>query len=258
MVFLFIGLGLFLLVSTIRYLRFRQVCSIFKHHSIIVTGERGSGKDLLFSNVVSYRNEPYCSNMRYNDTTLCYPFEPVYLKLGGNTFKNFSSGNIIPYSYPLPDKVDYYISDAGVYFPSQECNTLNKLYPETPLFQALLRHLGNANFHCNVQNINRLWDKIREQSDYYIRCIRCKVSKRGIVSQEFILYDKYQSCVDRVKPFKAPVKLFGKGKLDISLERQRFNQSYGMVRKFKIKYKNKGKYDSRRFKAMLENGGDLT
>lgn len=251
---------IFLLVKVFRFFRFRQVLKLFCVGSCIVFGVRGSGKDLLMSNVVAYRNKPYCSNIDYlsgkDNAPVRYPFEPVYLKLGGNTFNNFSHGNIIPYSYPLPDRCDYYISDGGVYFPSQENGTLNKYFPEIPLTQALLRHLGDCNFHVNVQNVNRLWDKIREQADIYIRCISCRVSKRGIVTQKLVIYDRYQSAVDKIEPLRLRKPLLGKQvKNDNVITKEKFKAQYGLVKSMKISYRLKASYDSRRFKTILENGG---
>lgn len=256
----FIILVISLLVKTIRYLRFRQVVGLFKNGSCIVFGVRGGGKDLLMSNVVAYRNMPYCSNIDYlsgkDNAPVRYPFEPVYLKLGGNTFNNFSHGAILPYSYPLPDRCDYYISDGGVYFPSQENGNLNKNFPEVPLFQALLRHLGDCNFHINVQNVNRLWDKIREQADIYILCKSCRVSKKGVVTQKIIVYDRYQSAVDKIEPLKLRRPLLGRQvKNDNTITKETFKAQYGLVKSIKLRYKIKSSYDSRRFKTILENGG---
>lgn len=67
------------------------------------------------------------------------------------------------YEYPYPDGTDIYIADAGIYFPSQFCNELNRDYKYFPTFMALTRHLGEANVHFNVQNLNRVWDKIRSK-----------------------------------------------------------------------------------------------
>jgi hypothetical protein len=261
MTYLFILIPLFLLflVRLFRYLRWRQVIGLFKDGSCIVCGMRGSGKDMLFSNVCAYRNKSYCSNMDYTsmnkNAPVRYPFNPVYMKLGGNTFVNFADDKLIPYDYPLPDGCDYYISDAGVYFPCQENTELNKRYPEVPLFQALLRHLGNANFHCNIQNINRLWDKIREQADVYIRCVSCKVDKRGIVTQKLVIYDRYQSCVDRLEPLKLRKPLLGKQvKNDNTITKEKFRAQYGNIRSVTVRYKNRSSYDSRRFKTMLLDG----
>lgn len=259
---LLILFGIFLLVKVFRYLRFRQVIRLYEGGSVITFGVRGSGKDLLMSNVCAYRNKPYCSNMDYlsgnKNAPVRYPFDAVYLKLGGNTFANFMSGNIIPYNYPLPDKCDYYISDGGVYFPCQENGMLNKNYPQIPLTQALLRHIGDCNFHINVQSLNRIWDKIREQADIYILCRSCRVSKRGIVTQKITVYDRYQSALDKVEPLRLRRPILGKQvKNDNSIAKAEFKAKYGLVKKMKVSYKIKSSYDSRRFKTILETGGKV-
>lgn len=256
---LFCVIGIIVLFYVLRWLSWYKVIGLFKKFSIITFGPRGSGKDLLNSNVVAYRKKPYCSNLNYCEgikkEPLRYPFNPVYIRLGGNKFSNFAGNNIIPYDYPLPDKCDFYISDAGVYFPAHEDSSLNKQYPEIPMFQALVRHLGDSNFHCNIQNPERLWKKIREQAELYVRCIDCKVSKRGIVTQKIMVYDRYQSAVDNVEPLAVSMPLLGKGvKTDIRLTRAKFKAQYGNIWTYKIKYKNKARYDSRRFKRILEQG----
>lgn len=257
--FVFCVLFLIVVFFLVRFLAWRRVLKMFADRSCIVFGARGSGKDLLMSNVVAYRKLPYCSNMNYCEgkpkAPFCYPFEPVYLKLGGNKFTNFANKQLIPYSYPLPDKVDFYISDAGVYYPSQEDSELNKLYPEVPMFQALVRHLGDSNFHCNIQNPERLWKKIREQAELYIRCVDCKVSKKGRVTQKIVVYDRYQSAVDCVEPLRVSRPLLGKQvKTDIDLTKAKYKAQYGNIQKYTLVYKNKSSYDSRRFKTMLAEG----
>ena len=142
--------------------------------------------------------------------------------------------------------IDYFISDAGIYFPSQEFSRLNKIYPSLPVFQALSRHLGDCNFHANVQNLNRLWDKIREQADCYLLCTRCSVFFHKFVSQTIYYYDRYQSCVDRVKPMKKRWGRMGK------IEYDKFVANYGTIKKLKIWGILRYKFDSRRFKAILE------
>lgn len=253
--------GIFLLFLTFRIMNFSKVVAIMKKHSVVTFGERGSGKDVLFSNVVVARKKPYCSNLNYCEFSnkerkpFHYPFEPIYIKLGGNKFKNFADNNIIPYSYPLPDGVDYYISDAGVYFPSTEDSDLNKDYPEVPMFQALLRQIGDAEFHCNLQNIERLWKKIREQSTRYILCLDCEVSKRGWVKQKIRIYDRYESAVNKVEPLDLPMPMLGKQvKIDVKTAKANYRAKYGRIYELKLFYKNKSSFDSRRFKRMLEQG----
>lgn len=247
----------------------------FKQGNVCVTGLRGAGKDMLFANVVARDKRPYISNVDYKVKKAVYiPLDFSRLN-PKNNYQQFISGEIVPYDYPYPENVDIYVSDAGIYFPSQFCNELNKLYREMPVFQALSRQLGDCNFHVNVQNLNRCWDKIREQSDIYIACQKCLVLGntflgklpiigrlvKNIVIQTFIVYDKYQSCLDRVKPYqhiKIPFSLNSEARAqykskDLEMHRK-FKQDYGTVIKKIAIYKNKSQYDTRLFKSLLAGG----
>lgn len=125
------------------------------------------------------------------------------------------------------------------------------------VFQALSRQLGACNFHINVQNLNRCWDKIREQSDTYILCRHCWVFFGGrLVFQLGTIYDRADSAQSRQKPLKLP---WGTS-MDKSYRLQRdvavanFEASHGMVKNFFLIYRNKSKYNTRIFKEILENG----
>ena len=175
-----------------------------------------------------------------------------------NTYKNIVEEKIIPYEYPYPENCDIYLSDAGVYFPSQYTGQLDKQYSEFPLFQALSRHLGDCNFHFNTQNLGRVWNKIREQSDIYIRCIWCKVIGK-LVFQKVMIYDKYEACESRVKPYKhiqAPIMASPEARAqyiarDEILKRE-FEERNGKIKAKILIYQNKSKYDTRYFKKLLK------
>ena len=224
----------------------KLIVTTFRDGNVIVTGLRGRGKDLLFSWVINKRCIEYCSNVDYSKGNRYVPFEGKYLSLGGNTFSNFVSGLIIPYEYPLADGIDFYISDAGVYFPAQENARLNMWYPSYSLFQALSRHIGDCNFHCNVQNLNRLWDKIREQSDHYVTMVKTRWFFKCIYVMKGYVYDNYDACVKRVKPMKRRWGRLGK------IEFDKFTAAYGTIKKFRITAVGKPSYDSRRFKQILK------
>lgn len=244
--FILIVIGLILLVLIIKEMRSRKlVLGCFRDGNVITTGLRGRGKDLLFDWVINQRCVEYCSNVDYSKGNRYVEFKGEYLSLGGNVFENFINGDIIPYEYPLPDGIDYYISDAGVYFPAQEVGKLNKKYPSYALFQALSRHLGDCNFHCNVQNLNRLWDKIREQSDCYILMRKTKWYGKRLHVMSGYVYDNLESCIKRIKPMKRRWGRLGK------IEYDKFCAAYGEIRKFKIHSLRKPTYDSRRFKKIL-------
>lgn len=240
-------LGIFMLIILLREMSSRKlVLSAFLDGNVIVNGMRGRGKDLLFDWVINKRCIDYCSNVDYSKGRGYVEFKGEYLSLGGNTFDNFIDDSIISYEYPLEDKVDFYISDAGIYFPAQEHKQLEKKYPSYALFQGLSRHLGDCNFHCNVQNLNRLWDKIREQSDTYILMVRSRFWFGGLFhTMKGYVYDNYDACVKRVKPMKRRWGRLGK------IEHDKFCAAYGNIRKFKITTFHRPTYDSRRFKEIL-------
>jgi len=257
--FLWILFGIFALIWLLKQISSRNlILNCFRRGNVIVNGLRGMGKDVMFSWVVNKRQIEYCSNVDYSKGNRYVKFDPEYLSLGGNTFENFMDGAIIPYKYPLSDGCDFYISDAGVYFPSQEFSKLNKKYPSVALFQALSRHVGDCNFHCNVQNLNRLWDKIREQSDCYVmmkgtkflinRKKHPKLSKylNFCYTMKGYVYERYDSAVARVKPMKRRWGRLGK------IEYDKFLASYGEIRKFKITAFGRPSYNDRIFKEMLE------
>lgn len=127
---------------------------MFRDGNVCVTGLRGRGKDMLIANVVMRRKKPYVSNVDYGGKW--YPFKPEDIDCGKNTYKEFISGDVNKYVYPYPDGTDIYVSDAGIYFPSQYCGELNKQYPYMATFQQISRHVGKCNFHSNTQNLNRL------------------------------------------------------------------------------------------------------
>lgn len=236
----------------------------FAEGNVCVTGLRGSGKDMLFANVIAIAKQPYISNMDYKvKRCLHIPLNLVNLDVKNN-YNNLISGDIVPYDYPYPENVNIYVSDCGVYFPAQDFTELNRKYPAVVNFQALSRHLGNCNFHINAQNLNRVWDKIREQSDIYIRCLSCKVLKlplirRDLVIQQIITYDNYDACVKRVKPFKnMRVPLMNKaGQRELILnENERYKRDFeernGTVKKHLLIYFNRSNYDTRYFKKLLK------
>ena len=231
----------------------KKITELFENGNVCVTGLRGKGKDMLMANVVVRRDIPYVANIDYTDEYI--PFELAHFDCGKNDYRNFINGDIKPYVFPYEDGTDLYISDVGVYFPSQYCNELNRDYKYFPTFMALSRQIGECNVHINVQNLNRAWDKIREQSDIYIRCTFCKVIF-GYVIQTVVVYDLYDSCVQRVKPFRitAPLLASREMRLQVDMERERYEQKFGKVQSKLLIYKNKSTYNTREFKNKLENG----
>lgn len=229
----------------------KKIIKLFRAGNVCVFGLRGRGKDLLMSNVVIRRNLPYVCNTNYGGD-----HKPLVMKefdCGGNTYDNFILDNVKPYTYPYDDGVDIYISDGGVYFPSQYCSELNRKYGYFSTFMALSRHLGECNVHFNVQNLNRMWDKIREQSDIYICCNWSKMLFGKYVVQKITVYEKYESAVGRVPPYRAPkIRLNEDRRLQVQMAKQNYRIAHGEIKSRVIFYKNKSTYDTRVFKKMLE------
>ena len=234
-------------------MRFKKVIKLFESGNCSVYGLRGRGKDLLMSNVVVRRNLPYISNMDYGGNY--YPFDYNLLSCGNNSYINFITGKVNRYEFPYPDGTDVYLSDAGIYFPSQFCNELNKRFPYMSVFQAISRHLGDCNFHTNCQALSRVYDKIREQSDIYICCDWCLYLK-GIVLQKITVYDRYDSAVQKVRPFRAPLPLFANKemKLNRQMLKSQFQATHGEISSHFLIYRNKSKYNTRQFRELLKEG----
>ena len=123
-----------------------------------------------------------------------------------------------------------------------------------PIYLALSRQISRNNVHLNVQNLMRAWDKLREQCDTYITCNWC-LYLFGLVFQVVTVYDKYQSCVDRVKPCKVRVPLFNaQAKMQARTYRDNFSNVHGDVRRYLLVYRNKSKYDTHHFNKLLNEG----
>lgn len=234
-------------------MRFKKLIRLFEDSNVSVCGLRGRGKDLLFANVICRRNIDYVSNIDYGGKFHNFNYDE--LDCGQNQYTNFISGDVKYYQYPFPDGTDVYLSDAGIYFPSQFCSDLNRKFPYMSVFQAISRHVGDCNFHFNAQNLNRVWDKIREQSDIYILCRRCFYFK-GFVLQFITIYDKYDSAVARMKPLRLPMPLLSNKETRMMRKIQiaQFEASHGSIENRILIYKNKSNYNTRQFNQILKEG----
>lgn len=234
---------------------FSNVIKLFKKGNVCVTGLRGTGKDLLMGNVIVRRKKEYVSNLEYDNKGLWFSLDYSLIDLGKNSFKDLLEGNVKYYKYTYPQGSDIYISDVGCYFPSQYCNELNRDYKYLPLYMALSRQVSHNNVHINVQNLNRAWDKIREQSDTYIRCRKC-IYIFGFVIQFITIYDKYQSCVDRVSPCRIHEPLFADKEVrtNVQMYRDKFFNQYGSVKNKILIYFNRSKHDTYYFEKLFERG----
>lgn len=241
---MFIGLGI------------AGVVDLYKRHSVACTGMKGAGKDMLTANVVARRNLPYASNVSYGYKHIPLDFTDMCI---GSKWFNLLHDNVAKYECPFPEYCDIYISDAGIYLPSQYCNELNKVLPDVPTFVAVQRHLNNGKTHYNTQNLNRVWDKIREMCDVYIYSEWCKVLFGKLVIQSIIVYDKAESCQSRVKPCRVTRRgLIPDKEVDahIDIYRDQFYNQHGTVERRFLVYINKSKYDTRHFKKVFGGSTD--
>lgn len=226
----------------------------FEQGSVCVTGMRGRGKDMLMANI-AVRSEAHISNICYGEGYIPLDYSKLDI---GNKPDDLVSGNIKPYEYPYPEGVNIFISDIGVYFPSQYFDYLNKKYPTLPMFLSLSRQIAGAEIFVNCQNLGRIWDKFREQSDCYIMCNRCKVIG-NLVIQTVTIYDKYESALNRADPFWYPQPRFMASREERRLWRNnramayaRFREEHGDVKRVTLVYLNKSTYDTRYFKTLLK------
>ena len=218
----------------------------FDNGNVIVFGHKGKGKDLLFQKVINKRkNKNYFSNIdygkKYNNLDMCM------LDLAPNTFENMIENNIVKIIDPLGcENTDIYISDGGIYFPSQYDTLLNKKYRSFGLAYALSRHLWNNNIHVNTQALSRVWKLLREQADTYIKC-RYTLKLPFILITFYTIYDKYSSADNDIRPIKARFRnKISKAETDI------YNGTNGLIKNgFIVQLKRSVKYDTRIFKNII-------
>lgn len=225
----------------------------FDYGSVCVYGMRGRGKDMLMSNI-AVRNKNHISNMCYGDGYIPLDFSKLDI---GNRSVDLVDGKPKPYVYPYPENVDIFISDIGIYFPSQYYDYLNKKYPTLPMFLALSRQLGLCNVHLNTQHLGRPWDKFREQSDIYIHCNKVKVIGKLVV-QTITAYENYETALAKADPFWYPPCRLASSRDERRLWRNnramaqaKYLETHGSVKRYTLIYINKSNYDTRYFKSLL-------
>lgn len=223
------------------------VVSAFKRNNVIVFGHKGTGKDLIFNKVINERKKKCYGNIPYNEKFSEY--KPIsYLNVSPNTYTNFLEDKITVIDKQIDEDVDYYLSDGGVYLPSQYEKDLCRKYPSLPIFYALSRQLGHMNIHCNTQALNRLWDKLREQADYYIKCRRTFNLGFFLVTKA-IAYEEYETAKQGVLPYKRPL-IFASA--ETRANEDQFKSTYGEVRYVYIAQLKKNiHYDTRHFHKIL-------
>lgn len=228
----------------------RKIIKLFDKGCVMVVGERGSGKDVLFGNVIARRKEPYVSNLDYGGDR--EELNLSKLDMGCNSYVNFLEDNFNQVIYPYTKGADVYVSDANAYLPAQYCNELNKRYPYLPTYFQLSRQISRNSIHCNAQAYGRVWDKFREQAFRYVSCERC-VFLGPLVWMQVIVYDKAESCAARVKPcrIKYPLICGGQRRTQIDLYLDNFYNQHGEVKLYNLFFINKSKHDTYAFEKKM-------
>lgn len=221
----------------------KALVECFENGNTIVFGLKGCGKDLCFNKVINARNKPCYANIPYNKE-LCVEKPLNDFSVEPNTFENILNDNVKLIKKINKESQDMYISDGGIFLPSQYSNTLIKKYPSLPIYYALNRHLTNSNIHINSQYLGRIWDKLREHSAYYIKAVHTS-NIFGFLITEFIVYDRYDSAMAQLEPYVAT------GLIKHSESRaneEDFAAKHGSIKRYYIiQHKSKVYYDSRYF-----------
>ena len=205
----------------------------FSRCNVIVFGKKGSGKDLLFAHVIALRKDRHYANIPYNGLTDVIRLEDV--SLTPNTFEDCINGTIKRQAPRFEDGKDIYISDGGIYLASQYDPQLNKLYPSMPIFYALSRHLYNNNIHVNAQNLGRIWLKLRDQAECYIR-VTGTVDKGDYLLVSVVTYDNYRAASLGLLPSQNEQFVATNGEI--------------VARRFRV-YKAELEYDTRYFRDVF-------
>lgn len=197
-----IALAIFLLVVLYKHFTTKsRIKKAFIEGNVMVSGRKGFGKDVLFSTMINSRKEPYFANINYGGNYTHITFKE--LLLGDNTYNNFIYGNVKPCEKNTHlETHDIYISDGGIYLPSQADSVLHKAYPSLPITYALSRHLFNNGLHVNTQRLDRVWKALREQADYFVlmrkRCLKLPFLIVLFTTE----YTKYDSALQELAPMK--------------------------------------------------------
>lgn len=242
---MFIIIILFIILSIIiiiNYLKKRELINYFNSNNVIVFGKKGTGKDLLF-NMITNHKKFYYTNIPYTNKNYEL-FNISDLKLGLNDYESLLNNNVIRTYWNFKENCDFFISDGGVFLPSQYDAVLHKKYKGLSLIYALSRHIGNHNIHTNVQNLERLWKPLREQADIYIKTLG--ITKLPfLIKLNYRIYDKYSSAVADIRTIKSGIF---KDSDNIKIQ----NANVGLVKeKSVLMLKSKIKYDTRYFKKVF-------
>lgn len=222
----------------------RKVIREFRRCNVIVDGKKGSGKDLLFSEVIYKRKEKYYANIDYGGDGEIISAKDI--SVSPNTYADFIEGKVTVVPRRFAERKDCYISDGGIYLPSYMDSVLYKKYPSFPIYYALSRHLACHNIHVNVQNFGRVWKALREQADSFIH-VHTTISLPFFLFVKCTIYDDVNSAINHVRPMK--VRIFNKHSKALA---DQYNAERGdIVSGWVIIPKSHVKYNTRYFEKVI-------
>ena len=246
MSYVIIGIFAILVIILIHYcIEFSRgkaaLLECFENFNTCVFGLRGKGKDIIFNKIINARNEPCYATIPYNEE-LCIETTLNKFSVSPNTFESIVDDNITIIKKELKENTDLYISDAGNLLPAQNSPKLVKKYPGFPAFYSLSRHLYNMNIHYNTQDLNRVWNLLREQTGRWVKAV--KTSSIGpFLITSFIVYDRRASAESEMLPFKTSI--FNSEAKALKMD---FEAKHGSVKAYRIiQLKSHIYYDSRYF-----------
>jgi hypothetical protein len=216
---------------------------IFNNHKTETFGYQGTGKDLLTSHAVRLIGRPYYSNIRYDGNATLFDLKD--LNAGGNTYQDLINGTVKKFPRKFADGRHKYISDCGIYLPSQYYKDLEGLYPGMPVEFALHRQLYDSQIHINSQDIDRPWTKLTEQIDVYLNTLG--VRREGdCLFIKYIYYTKYDSARRGLLPL--PHTDGNGGERDAA----QFYATYGEISEHEVRMRIRDvEYDTRYFRDAL-------
>ena len=260
--------SLVLIYLFLRWCLAQNLFKVFRTHSVMISGQKGTGKDLLTQAYInSYKNISYYSNINYGGNFHELDFND--LKLGNNTYEDFINRTITKLDdYKIKEGSDVIMSDGGVYFPSHYDTLLSKKYPSLPIFTALSRQLSDTNLIINCQQYGRVWVKFREHFDNYVLCKKTtskgmqKLLKIFPILNKYLFitcyyYENQESFETKKLPFKQSGLLSRNNALYSTTAdtlKKEYDYVNGKIQKFVIPIKkSKITYDTRYFAKMLFN-----
>ena len=216
---------------------------IFNNHKTETFGFQGTGKDLLTSHVIRLIGRPYYANIEYDGNVTLFDLKD--LNAGGNTYQDLINGTVKKFPRKFAEGWHKYISDCGIYLPSQYYKDLEEIYPGMPVEFALHRQLYNSQIHINSQDIDRPWTKLTEQIDAFINTLG--VRREGeYLYVRYVYYTKYDSARKGILPLPRTEGIDGER------DAAQFYATFGTISEHEIRVHIRDvEYDTRYFKNVF-------